>query len=64
MKIDSIEEMKDYIDNHIEEFPILFYDAVFTDNDDDKRFGKKVYSTKYKDSDYEIFSFYKPITRF
>lgn len=60
----KIEDIKEYIDKNRELFPLSFYDAVYTPNDDVEKAGKIVYSEKFKDSGYSIFKFYKPIARY
>lgn len=60
----KIEEIKKYIEEHKEEFQLSSNDLVYHANDEIEKDGKSVFSSKYKDSRYSIYKFYKPISRF
>lgn len=58
------EEIIKHIDNNKENLPLLFTDLVFKDNKIQKNNPKITSSSKFRDSSYLVFKFYKPISRF
>lgn len=60
----ELEEIKEHLANNEDNIPLSFTDLVYNSNKQITIQGKCVYSLKYKDSDYSIFKFYKPISRF
>lgn len=63
----KIEKLKNFIENNNSKVPLSFNNLVFKENNDLKQIranNKSIVSEDYKDSDYSIHKFYKPITRF
>lgn len=60
----KLETIKDYIESNKDKFPLSFSELVFRNIENTGISDKVTYSEKYKDGDYAVNKFYKPITRF
>ncbi|MGH2666107.1 MAG: hypothetical protein ACRDEC_09885 [Flavobacterium sp.] len=59
----KIEEIQKFVEENKDKLPLSYNELVYKQNEQIIKSGKTVYSEKYKDSNYSLFKFYKPISR-
>ncbi|WP_445457472.1 hypothetical protein [Flavobacterium sp. HNIBRBA15423] len=57
-------DIQSYVNNNLENLPLLFRELVFKDKECLHESIKETKSEKYSDESYMIYKFYKPISRF
>ncbi|TGD58960.1 hypothetical protein [Flavobacterium humi] len=59
----KIEKVKKFIEDNKDKLPLSYNNLMYKTNEEIEKTGKSINSEKFKDGNYSIFKFYKPISR-